>query len=263
MRAAAVAAARQLAPVGFCRLQRSVSRQTAGLASVASRWRRCGSLRAIAAGAVVAAAGADGGAAAEAPDQPRPDVAASGADGGAAAEAPDQPRIDWKVGVALAGASFEAYGGLEQPGLPDVHANGTRISFLDRRACPMHCLALHAAAALHPLPLHVLPQPSTPSAGSLCASAWRACCRSRSAPPATCLRRTSRPGPRTTSPPAATRTWRCAWATAATPPPQNSSAWTPSGTSTAPCMSGGPAGEGVCMQGTCPGSHCPLQQRSD
>lgn len=39
---------------------------------------------------------------------------------------------DWRVGVALAGASFEAYGGLSEEGLPEKHANGTEVHYVDR-----------------------------------------------------------------------------------------------------------------------------------
>lgn len=39
---------------------------------------------------------------------------------------------EWKLGVALAGASFEAYGGLSEPGLPDRTLTGAEIRYTDR-----------------------------------------------------------------------------------------------------------------------------------
>jgi hypothetical protein len=60
-------------------------------------------------------------------------VIAEAAQGSGASNGSHPPLLpDWRVGVALAGASFEAYGELSEGGLPEKHANGTEVHYVDR-----------------------------------------------------------------------------------------------------------------------------------
>lgn len=47
----------------------------------------------------------------------------------------EELELDWRVGAALAGASFEAYCLLEERGIPERHACGAEVFYLDRQAC--------------------------------------------------------------------------------------------------------------------------------
>ncbi|KAL4452453.1 hypothetical protein ABPG75_008115 [Micractinium tetrahymenae] len=90
-----------------------------------------------------AAAAARGSEAPPAKPPELPQHAAAGAAAGlhaaAAVEAPagqrqQKLRPDWAVGAALAGASFEAYCLLEERGIPERHACGAEVYYLDRQA---------------------------------------------------------------------------------------------------------------------------------
>ena len=59
-------------------------------------------------------------------------VIAEAAQGSGASNGGSPLLPDWRVGVALAGASFEAYGELSEGGLPEKHANGTEVHYVDR-----------------------------------------------------------------------------------------------------------------------------------
>lgn len=51
---------------------------------------------------------------------------------GGGSVAGQEPALDWKVAAALAGASFEAYNELQERGLPERHACGADVYYLDR-----------------------------------------------------------------------------------------------------------------------------------